>query len=268
MYKYKSGAEKRKQKKQKEEAAAQNSRTLFDVGFVQQNEGDGGDESDDLQESDEFEGDINSALELSVHDEYEGDGDDLHVQDCEGDNVIDSVQENESVDSTCNAARDLTASVPVTAHADIGTRPTSGDVETIIKAGYQPHPKHFPRDVKGSPFPVSILKRREQNGDETNRDWLIWSAAKQALYCLPCRLFKTTASLGRWRVHLSNVDGWSGRVGWKKLYERIPEHERSMTHRQNYLEWREVERRLLCDTGIDLLVEQQIMPYGEKFLRE
>ena len=97
----------------------------------------------------------------------------------------------------------------------------------VVRAGSQPHPKQFPRDIKGSPFPVSFLSRKEQNGDVTNRDWLVWSESKEALYCLPCRLFKP--SLGH-QGHLSHIDGWSGSLGWKKLYDRIPDHERSIMH--------------------------------------
>jgi len=76
---------------------------------------------------------------------------------------------------------------------DIGTlthqEPTSEDVEMIVQTGSKPYPSKFLQDVKGSPFPISILRCKEKNGDITKRDWLIWSESKEALYCLPCRLF-------------------------------------------------------------------------------
>ena len=58
--------------------------------------------------------------------------------------------------------------------------------------------------------------------------------------------------------HLSSVDGWSSKCGWKKLYDRVPEHERSVSHKQNYVEWREVER-LTGNAGIDMQVNSEIL---------
>ena len=56
--------------------------------------------------------------------------------------------------------------------------------------------------------------------------------------------------------HLSCVDSWSSKHGWKKLYDRVPEHERSVSHRQ---EWCEVERRLTGNAGIDMLLNREIL---------
>lgn len=52
--------------------------------------------------------------------------------------------------------------------------------------------------------------------------------------------------------------GWSGAQGWRKLYRRVPEHERSITHRKAYLEWRALEARVKNDSGIDCQVRQEI----------
>ena len=36
----------------------------------------------------------------------------------------------------------------------------------------------------------------------------------------------------------------------EKAYDRVPEHERSVSHRQNYVEWREVE---WCEVELEML---------------
>ena len=93
------------------------------------------------------------------------------------------------------------------------------------------------------------------------RDWLVWSQLKQALYCFPCRLFWndvccniSTSS----KSALASPDGWSAAGKWGKLYNRIPEHEKSNGHRGCYLAWRELERRLSSDRGVDNLLEASI----------
>lgn len=59
--------------------------------------------------------------------------------------------------------------------------------------------------------------------------------------------------------HLSCVDSWSSKHGWKKLYDRVPEHERSVSHGQSYVERHEVERRLTGNAAIDMLLNSEIL---------
>ena len=48
--------------------------------------------------------------------------------------------------------------------------------------------------------------------------------------------------------------------GWKKLYDRVPEHEVSVkSHRQNHVEWCEVERQLTGNVGIDMQLNSEIL---------
>jgi hypothetical protein len=41
-------------------------------------------------------------------------------------------------------------------------------------------------------------------------------------------------------------------IGWKKLYDRAPEHENSVADRQHYLQWRTTERRLALSAGVNM----------------
>ena len=75
---------------------------------------------------------------------------------------------------------------------DIGTlcgSPTTNQLENIIRAGPVPFPKQFPRDTDGQRFPLSVLLCNHDNGEKSESKWLVFSPSKEALYCLPCRLF-------------------------------------------------------------------------------
>ena len=88
---------------------------------------------------------------------------------------------------------------------------TPSEIEIVVKSGPQPHPRNFPNDVKKFPFPVSILKRKQQNSDVTNRDWLVWVKVKMHCFVfhVGCKPFSG---------HLSSVeDGWSSEHGWKSF---------------------------------------------------
>ena len=116
---------------------------------------------------------------------------------------------------------------------EIGTlngSPTRNELENIIRTGSVPIPKQFPRDVDGQLFPLSVLLCNHENGGKNKRKWLVFSASKEALYCLPCRLFsplikKPTQST------LATASGWDKNAKWKKLWGRVPRHEKSSSHR-------------------------------------
>ena len=131
--------------------------------------------------------------------------------------------------------------------------PCNKDVENAVISGPQTHPKIFPNDNKNIRFPISLLSQRQQNGDNNDREWLVWSETNQAIYCFPCRLYRTSIYGAS---HLSSIDGWSVSLGWKKLYDRIPDHEKTAIHRRNYLEWRGLERRLNLHSGVDIQMEK------------
>lgn len=79
---------------------------------------------------------------------------------------------------------------------DIGTLKTeiiqTQLIEKIIRQGHEKIPAYFPRDRLNEPFPLSLLSKSLPNGEKVKRDWLVWSRIKNAFYCFPCRLFKTS----------------------------------------------------------------------------
>ena len=63
----------------------------------------------------------------------------------------------------------------------------------------------------------------------------------------------------------SSRDGWGTEKKWKKLWDRIPDHEKSNAHKNCYLLWRELQRRLENDTGINIIIEENVSSEAEKW---
>ncbi|XP_013782385.1 uncharacterized protein LOC106466641 [Limulus polyphemus] len=64
---------------------------------------------------------------------------------------------------------------------------------------------------------------------------------------------------------MASKQGWGTEQKWKKLFDRLPQHENSTAHKNCYLAWRELERRLESDTGIDVMSHKVIMSETEKW---
>lgn len=135
-------------------------------------------------------------------------------------------------------------------------------VEDIIRRGHTKMPTVFPRDRNNENFSVSLLFKNLPNGERVNRDWLVWSKNKSALFCLPCRLFSTKTFN---RSHLCSAEGFSKNLAWKKLYERLPSHENNDDHMQCYVKWRGLQMRVRNDSSIDKLVIDQIRNETKKW---
>ena len=99
------------------------------------------------------------------------------------------------------------------------------------------------------------MKFHGTNGEIHKREWLVWSQVKQALYCLPCRLFWHTTCVLHSRSALASPGGWTASTKWRKLSVRVREHEKSKSYKECYIAWRELERRLLSGKGVDSLLE-------------
>lgn len=141
---------------------------------------------------------------------------------------------------------------------DIGNLPnilTSSVIEECVSL----KTSCFPLDFQKINFPKSLLKRKKPNGDYSNHDWLVWSRSKHVLFCFPCHLMKLEVSL------LSCSEGWSGDQGWKKMYCRIPEHERSISYRKAYLEWRSLEVRIINNSSVHCRINNGIVSEVQKW---
>ncbi|XP_019851026.1 PREDICTED: zinc finger MYM-type protein 1-like [Amphimedon queenslandica] len=260
---YLSGSEKRKRRKEKETAALKNSHTLFSVGFHKVGTSSTPHSSSSTAHNLNTDDDDAS----SCSDDLANVGDDLKLSDKNSNSDIDSVMDLCGHGTSSSPLNNALTQASVAQHeepdtcytpngCDIGkllkTTLTDSEVKQTILSGPIHYPKSFPRDSKNVKFPVSILTSKLQNGNYVERDWLVWSEEKTALFCFPCRIFSCSEV-----SHLSSVTGWSTEIGWKKLYDRIPMHEKSITHRENYIRWREAELHL-HDDGIDVRLSDDI----------
>ncbi|XP_065653038.1 zinc finger MYM-type protein 5-like [Hydra vulgaris] len=69
-------------------------------------------------------------------------------------------------------------------------------------------------------FSSSWFEKNLPNGEKVNRQWLLYSASKNSLFCFPCILFSNTKTS-------KFADTSKGFSEWKQLNPRIPEHENS-----------------------------------------
>ncbi|XP_013781880.1 zinc finger MYM-type protein 5-like [Limulus polyphemus] len=145
--------------------------------------------------------------------------------------------------------------------------PTKDYIEDMIWKGPLPHLKYFLNDFTGRKFLMFVLKVRTSNGESESRRWLVFSPGKQSLYCIPCRLFSHTvgSQLQRSQSIMASTKGWGTEQKWKKLFDRLPQHENSTAHKNCYLAWRELEKRLESDTGSDVMSHKVIMSETEKW---
>ena len=101
---------------------------------------------------------------------------------------------------------------------------------------------------------MCVLKKPRKNGENVDRDWLVWSEKEESLFCFPCRLFSSISS--SCKSILASEKGWKKEHSWRKLYNKLPDHEVSQNHKQCYLQWRELERRFLTETDINSHLEK------------
>ncbi|XP_065642878.1 zinc finger MYM-type protein 1-like [Hydra vulgaris] len=132
-------------------------------------------------------------------------------------------------------------------------------LEKFVMAGHIPFPLDMPKDNGNHIFPMSVLKSRMPNGESFSRDWLVFSPAKTALFCFPCRLFLPRNQLPHMTSSLAMIGGWGYEKKWKNLISRIPEHEHLKIHKQCYIQWREFQARMKTDQSIEHLMNRQIL---------
>ena len=131
---------------------------------------------------------------------------------------------------------------------------SSCDIDRAVKCGPPRHPLSFPKDDNATKFPQYVLNYKTQNGEIKPRDWLVWSEEKEGLFCFPCRLFGSGLS----KSILASKDGWPKSKGWKKLYNRIPEHQASSVHSASYVKWRMLQFNHSQAAGVDDQLQSNI----------
>ncbi|XP_065671898.1 zinc finger MYM-type protein 5-like [Hydra vulgaris] len=103
----------------------------------------------------------------------------------------------------------------------------------------------------------SWFEKNLPNGEKVNRQWLLYSASKNSLFCFPCILFSNTKTS-------KFADTSKGFSEWKQLNPRIPEHKNSCEHRNCFTSWKEMEKNLK-GRSLDKDIQNAIQTEKEKW---
>nr|XP_012561392.2 zinc finger MYM-type protein 1-like [Hydra vulgaris] len=95
-----------------------------------------------------------------------------------------------------------------------------------------------------------------KNGEYVPRDWLVWSKVKQSIFCFPCRLFSKLPTANRSR--LTTISEYRFQRKWKKLHDKIPEHQNSSNHKYCYIKWRLLEKSIDSNSTVGIMLLQNI----------
>lgn len=96
------------------------------------------------------------------------------------------------------------------------------------------------------------------------RDWLIQSGSAAALYCIPCLLFSHELTKPS-RSALNSKDRFKlAHIKWQIMYNKFPEHETNMPHKQCCVKWKSLQHSLLAATGVDGHLQRQLLAEIEK----
>jgi len=128
----------------------------------------------------------------------------------------------------------------------------------------------MPCDSEGKPFPEYLNYTKSANKREKiKRDWLTFSQSNQSLYCIPCVLFSNIQKKPSCTGHWPGQNGFKMcHVKWCRMYNKLPIHERSDAHRDCYLRWKNLQRSVLQDKGLDSLLNREFQAEKNRAILE
>ena len=118
--------------------------------------------------------------------------------------------------------------------------------EAMVRQGYdcfQNADANFAKEEFGSKATVRGMTqnwfvKQLKNGIVVPRTWLMYSPRKEAAFCFCCLLFPSSPLNSR-----SSFELEAGFNSWKKM-DKLKNHEENSYHRQSFVEWKEMERRM------------------------
>lgn len=129
--------------------------------------------------------------------------------------------------------------------------------QTILETGpKQIKDFNFPRDSSGRKFSRTYYKRHLKNGKVYNRNWLIYSVSKNAVYFFCCKFFELRNS-----KHNKFIQGQND---WQHLAMYLDRHEKNSSHLNNYKKWTELNTGLKNKTCLDHFQQLAIDKEGKR----
>ncbi|XP_012867616.1 PREDICTED: zinc finger MYM-type protein 5 [Dipodomys ordii] len=129
--------------------------------------------------------------------------------------------------------------IPVVLSADPGTWPRVLDIKQrdalIENEPPQVRNFNFPKDNTGRKFSETYYTRILPSGEKTTRSWLLYSASKDSVFCLYCKLF------GEGKNQLKNENGCKD---WQHLSHILSKHEESEMHIINSVKYSKLKSEL------------------------
>ncbi|XP_060845261.1 zinc finger MYM-type protein 1-like [Rhopalosiphum padi] len=135
------------------------------------------------------------------------------------------------------------------------------DRDYLAAVGPSTMPSKFPHDEhENRSFPISLLQKTLPNKETVKRDWLVWSTLKNALFCFPCCLFLRDDEFEPSGLCRNGIEN-----NWRKLYDKIDNHEGNTKHIERYLLWKDLVEAINGRKGIDKDLQVSINTEKEKW---
>ncbi|XP_060845943.1 zinc finger MYM-type protein 1-like [Rhopalosiphum padi] len=135
------------------------------------------------------------------------------------------------------------------------------DRDYLAAVGPPTMPSKFPHDEhENRSFPISLLQKTLPNKETVKRDWLVWSTLKNALFCFPCCLFLRDDEFEPSGLCRNGIEN-----NWRKLYDKIDNHEGNTKHIERYLLWKDLVEAINGRKGIDKDLQVSINTEKEKW---